>query len=58
MVVGLYLEGAGPALAHVDDAGVLSRPLHHTIAFGRQALEVDAAGLVRAVLAPHHAVNA
>ena len=58
VVVALDLESAGPAVAHVDDAGVLARPLHDAIALGGQALEVDAARLVGAVLAPHHAVNA
>ena len=52
------LEGAGPAVAHVDDAGVFAGPLDDAIAFGGQALEVHAAGFVGAVLAPHHAVDA
>ncbi len=29
MIVRLDLEGAGPAVADIDDARVLSRPLHH-----------------------------
>ena len=58
VVVRLDLEGAGPAVAHVDDAGVFARPLDDAIALGGQALEVHAAGLVGAVLAPHHAVDA
>ena len=61
VIVGFDLEGAGPAVADVDDAGVLARTLHDASrlrVFGGQALEVDAAGLVGAVLAPHHAVNA
>ena len=58
MIVRFDFEGAGPAVAHVDDAGVFAGPLDDAIAFGRQALEVHAAGLVGAVLAPHHAVNA
>ena len=58
VVVGLDLEGAGPAVAHVDDAGVLTRPLHHAFAFGGEPLEVHAAGFVGAMFAPHDAVNA
>ena len=58
VVVRLDLEGAGPAVAHVDDAGVFAGPLHDAIAFGGQALEMHAARLVGAVLAPHHAVDA
>ena len=58
MVVRFDLEGAGPAVAHVDDAGIFAGPLHHAVAFCGQALQVHAAGLVGAVLAPHHAVDA
>ena len=58
VVVALDLEGAGPAVAYIDNAGVLARPLHHALALGRQALQVHAAGLVGAMLAPHDAVNA
>jgi len=42
VVVRLDLEGAGPAIADVDDAGVLARPLHHAAAARGQALEVHA----------------
>ena len=58
VVVRFDLEGAGPAVAHVDDARVFAGPLDDTVAFGGQALEVRPAGLVGAMLAPHHAVNA
>ena len=58
VIVGLDLEGAGPAVADVDDAGVLAGPLHDAVALGGQALEMHAAGFVGAVLAPHHAVDA
>ena len=58
VVVALDLEGAGPAVAHVDDAGILARPLHDAIALGGQPLQMHAAGLVGAVFAPHHAVDA
>ena len=58
MIVRLDLESARPAVADVDDAGILSRPLHHQLAARGQALQVNARRLVRAVLAPHHAENA
>ena len=58
VVVRLDLEGAGPAVPDVDDAGVLSRTLHDELAFGRQALEMYLAGLVRAMLGPHDTVDA
>jgi hypothetical protein len=55
MIVALDLEGAGPSIAHVDDAGVFARSLHNTLALGGQALQMHARGLVGAVLAPHDA---
>ncbi len=58
VIVRLDLEGAGPAVADVDDAGVLARPLHHAAAARRQALQMHARRLVGAVLAPHHAEDA
>ena len=58
VIVALNLEGARPTIANVDNACVLTRPLHNAIALGGQALQVHAAGLVGAMLAPHHAVNA
>ena len=58
VIVAFDFEGAGPSVADVDDAGVFARPLHHAVALGRQAFEMDAAGLIGAVLAPHDAVNA
>jgi len=59
--VALDLERARPPIAHVDDPGVLARPLHHAPRpgrprpLGRQPLQMDAAALVRTMLAPHHA---
>ena len=52
------LECACPTVADVDDAGVLSRSLHYALASGGQALQMNFRRLVRAVLAPHHTVNA
>ena len=41
MVVRFDLEGGAPAVADLDDAGVLSRPLHQARTLGRQATQVD-----------------
>jgi hypothetical protein len=51
-------EGGHEAVANVHDAGVLSRTLHHELAARGQPLQMDLAGLIGAVLAPHHAENA
>jgi hypothetical protein len=58
MVVRLDFEGAGPAIAYVDDAGVFSRTLYYATAVRGQPLQVNARGFVGAVLAPHHAEDA
>ena len=58
VVVALDLKGAGPAVAHVNDAGVLARPLDDEVALGGQPLKMHATGLIGAMLAPHDAVNA
>jgi hypothetical protein len=58
------LEGAGPAVAHVDNAGVLARALNHASrtaqpdAARRQALQVHAAGFIAAMFAPHYGKDA
>ena len=52
------LEGAGPAVANVDDSRVLSGPLQHALAARRQSLQMNARRLVGAMLAPHHTENA
>ena len=58
VVVRLDLEHRRQAVADVDGAGVLSRPLQHAAAGGRQRLQVDARALVAAVLGPHHREDA
>ena len=58
VIVRLDLECAGPAVTDVDDARVLAGPLHNALAASGQALQVNARGLIRAVLAPHHAKDA
>src|SRR5437016_2831311 len=50
VIVRFDLKGAGPAVADVDDAGILSRPLQHALAPRGQALQVHARRFVGAVL--------
>ena len=52
VVVALDLEGEAEPAPDVHDAGVLARALEHVRALRREAPEVDARGLVRAVLGP------
>jgi len=58
MVVALDLEGDRLAVADVDHAGVLARPLQDPGALGGKVLQVLARALVGAVLAPHGAEDA
>ena len=58
MVVALHLEDAGVAVAGVDDAGVLSGPLDDPGRLGGQLAQMQARGLVRAVLVPHRGDDA
>src|ERR1043165_659880 len=58
MIVRLDLEGCAPAIANVNDARVLARWNNHTVASGRQTLEVNARRFVRAMLGPHHGEDA
>src|SRR5258708_2864878 len=57
MVVALHLEHDRLAVADVDDAGVLTRPLDHPWRLGRQPLEMQPRGFVRAMLVPHRREN-
>jgi len=58
VIVRLDFESAGPAVTDVDDAGVLSGTLQHTLAARGQALQMHARRFVGTVLAPHHAEDA
>ena len=58
VVVRLHLERDGQPVADVDHPGVLARPLQDARTGGRKLLEVDARGLVGAVLAPHRREDA
>ena len=53
MVVALHLEDADVAVANVDHARVLARPIDDMGALGRQLAQVKARRLVRAMLVPH-----
>jgi hypothetical protein len=52
MVVALDLERDRLAVAEVDHAGVLTRPLQDALTFGRKALQQSRRVLVPAVLRP------
>src|SRR5208282_3107876 len=54
MVVAFDFEDRRPAVADVDRAGILARPLHHQLALRRQLSQVTTRRLVRAMLRPHH----
>ena len=49
--------GGGNPVAHVDDAGVLTRSDENPWRLGGETPEVDTAALVGAVLGPHHRVH-
>ena len=60
VVVRLDLEGDRPAVADVDDAGVLAHADEQRVGLRRllaELAQVDLRGLVGAVLAPHHRVD-
>ena len=60
VVVALDLEGDGPTVADIDDAGVLPDTDEQRVGFRLLLPElpkVNLAGLVRAVLAPHHRIH-
>ena len=57
VVVAFNLESAGPAIANVDDAGVFAWPLNDAVAPGGEALEMDAARFIGAMLAPHYGID-
>ena len=53
MIVRLDLESSAPAVAEIDDAGILARRHDHARAGRRQSFQVNARRFVRAVLGPH-----
>src|SRR6266481_4954985 len=54
MVMAFDFEYRRPAVADIDRAGILARPLHHQFAFRRQLSQMYARRFVRAMLRPHH----
>src|SRR5208282_4380895 len=58
VIVRFDFEGAGPAVADVDDAGVFAWSLQHALAARGQAFQVHARRFVGAMLAPHDAEDA
>src|SRR5580692_6561833 len=58
MVMAFDFENCRPAVADINRAGILARPLHHQLALRRQLSQMDARRLVRAMLRPHHRKNA
>ena len=50
-------ERGAKAVADIDDARIFAGALHDLRAFGGQAAQMNAAGFVGAMLAPHHAEN-
>jgi hypothetical protein len=57
MVVALDADGGGDAVAHIDHAGVLTGPHEYPLGLAGQPPEMDARGLVGAVLGPHDGVH-
>src|SRR3979411_3237706 len=57
MVLCFHFTPPRRAVADVDDAGILARPLNHPRRFGRQPPQMQPRGLVRAVLVPHRGEN-
>ncbi len=62
VIVGFDLEGHGPAVPDIDDAGVLTDPHQEVFLHGvgdlvTELAQVHLRGLVGAVLAPHHRVH-
>ncbi len=58
MVVALHLEDDALAVADIDDAGILARPLDDARPGGRQRAQPFLRGFVRAVLVPHRREDA
>src|SRR5690606_32180640 len=57
VVVALDADGGEPAVADVDDTGVLTGADHHPGRLGGEAAEVGPGRPVGAVLRPHHRVH-
>jgi hypothetical protein len=58
MIVRFDFESGDEAIADVYDPGIFAGALHDEFAARGQALEVNLAGFIGAVLAPHHGEDA
>ena len=58
VIMALHLEDGRLPVANIDDARVLAGAADHLGAGRRQGLQVQAGGLVGAVLTPHHGEDA
>src|ERR1700722_16164112 len=58
MIMGLDLKSTGPAVANINDAGILTGPLYDEFAARGKSLQMHARRFIGAVFAPHHAENA
>jgi hypothetical protein len=58
MVVALHLEHRGLPVANVDHARILARALNDACSARRELAQVQARGLVRAMLVPHRREDA
>lgn len=58
VIVALHLEDHRKAVADIDDARILARPLNDPRRLGRQAAQMDARGFVGTVLVPHRREDA
>ena len=52
------LERGAPAVANIDDAGILARRDDYAFASGGKTAQMNAGGFIRAVLRPHHREDA
>src|SRR5258708_1591450 len=53
MIMRFDFERAAPAVADIDDAGILARTLEYQLTARRQSLQMHARRLVGAMLGPH-----
>ena len=58
MIVAFHLESHRQAIADIDHAGILTRPLQNMRAFRRETFQIMARALVAAMLRPHNGKDA
>ncbi len=57
VIVGFDFERSNQTVADIDNTGVFARALNHLLAANWQPFQVNLAGFIGAVFAPHHAEN-